>query len=137
MIKTKHGGYSWYKKMTKQSGQIKGRAMLRKSVDGCAEALNIMWNDWTKSEKDLMGDDMRSKYAFAAYYIFKYLAETKEFDSIAELHGYLIHMLWRREDGSWVMFDNNLDGGARKIANFVTSVGQFMIQAFAEVPEKK
>jgi hypothetical protein len=136
MIKTKHGGYSWYKKMVKEPGQVKGRAMLRKAVDDSVKALNIMWDSWSKTGIDEMGGDQQSKYSFAAYYIFKYLAETKEFDSISELHGYIMYLLWKRENGNWVLLDNNLEGGGMKVAKFATAVGSFMQQAFAEHPKR-
>lgn len=130
MVKTEAGGWASYKKLVKKPDQIKGRKMLRKAVDDAVKALDIMWDSEYKTRHEISGDDIQAKYANAAYYIFKYLAETKQFDPISELHGYMIHMLWRREDGTWILQNNDLDDASRKIARFVTAVGLFMQKAY-------
>lgn len=137
MTKTKKGGWAAYKKLVKRPDQIKGRALLRKAIDDAVKALNIMYASYWKTEKAKTGDNIKTKYAFAAYYIFKYLIETKEFDSIAELHGYILHMIWQREDGSWTLLDNELGSAGNRIGVFMRHVGQFLESIYREKPEEE
>jgi hypothetical protein len=131
-VKTRAGAWARYKKLTMKPDQIKGRAMLRKAVDDAVRGLNLMWQSSYATEKEIINDEMQSKYAYAAYYIFKYLCETKEFDSIAQLHGYRVHMLFNREDGTWVATNNLMGNAGWLIGEFMRDIGSYLAQAFRE-----